>query len=553
MCHSARVASGDAKLGAGAGLRTVFYRGRWLGVREFVRIQRIVDAEPDHTRQAMAQEVCRQFQWRRGTGQFAVDSCRLLLLRLARRGWLRLPAPRRASNFAPLREPPAASAEDRRADAPDCPAADSGPLVVRPITPEERFEWRQTMARYHYLGCGRFVGESLGYAAFLGATRVALLAWAAAALKNPPRDDYLGWDATTRARRLPWLVNNVRFLILPGPRRPNLASRILATNLRRLAGDWQARFGHSLFLAETFVDRARFPGTCYRASNWRYLGDTRGFARRGARYAAHGQPKAVFVYPLQPHALDRLRAPAGPRERQVPEGRPMITLNLSRFPLEERGGLIAVLQQLVDPRQRRGIRHSFVSIMAIAVCATLAGATSLVAIAQWAQEQSPRTLRRLRCHRGHAPSEPTIRRVLGQLDVQALDQRVGAWLAQQTSLVGQGLAIDGKTLCGSADADGKAVHLVSAVLHRDAVVVAQHCVPDKTNEITSVAPLFATLDIQGAVVTGDAMFTQTAIAEHLVEAKHADYVFTVKDNQPTLRQDIADLHLDAFPPSAHDD
>ena len=553
MRHSAQVASGDAKLGAGAGWRTVFYRGRWLGVREFVRIQRIVDAEPDHTRQAIAREVCRQFQWRRATGQFAVDSCRLLLLRLARRGWLRLPAPRRASNYAPLRETPAEIAEERHADVPERAAADPGPLVVRPITPEERLEWRRTMARYHYLGCGRFVGESLCYAAFLGATRVALLAWAAAALHNPPRDRYLGWDATTRARRLPWLVNNVRFLILPERRYPNLASRILAANLRRLSRDWQARFGHPLLLAETFVDRTRFRGTCYRASNWRDLGDTRGFARRGASYTAHGQPKAVFVYPLQPHALDRLRAPELPGERRVTEGWPMIALKLSRFPLEGRGGLIEVLQQLVDPRHRRGIRHSFVSIMAIAVCATLAGATSLVAIAQWAQEQSPRTLRRLRCHRGHAPSEPTIRRVLGDLDVQALDQRVGTWLAQQTTLAGQGLAIDGKTLCGSADGDGKAVHLVSAVLHRDAVVVAQHRVPDKTNEITSVEPLFAELDIQGAVVTGDAMFTQTAIAEHLVEAKHADYVFTVKDNQPTLRQDIEELQLDAFPPSAHDD
>ena len=81
MCHSARVASGDAKLGTGAGRRTVFYRGRLLGVREFARIQRIVDAQPDRTRQVIAQEVCRQFRWRRPTGQFAIDSCRLLLLR----------------------------------------------------------------------------------------------------------------------------------------------------------------------------------------------------------------------------------------------------------------------------------------------------------------------------------------------------------------------------------------------------------------------------------------------------------------------------------------
>lgn len=144
-----------------------------------------------------------------------------------------------------------------RADGPAVGADVTGPLVVRPITPEERGEWRRTMARYHYLGCGRFVGESVCYAAFLGATRVALLAWAAAALHNPPRDRYVGWDATTRARRLPWLVNNVRFLILPGPRHPTLASRILAANLRRLSRDWQARFGHPLLPAETFVDRTR--------------------------------------------------------------------------------------------------------------------------------------------------------------------------------------------------------------------------------------------------------------------------------------------------------
>lgn len=82
--------------------------------------------------------------------------------------------------------------------------------------------------------------------------------------------------------------------------------------------------------------------------------------------------------------------------------------------------------------------------------------------------------------------------------------------------------------------------------------MAQHRVDAKTNEITSPTPLLAPLDITGAVVTADAMFTQTAIATHLVADKHADYLFTVKDNQPTLRQDIEDLHLEgAFPPSAH--
>jgi len=228
----------------------------------------------------------------------------------------------------------------------------------------------------------------------------------------------------------------------------------------------------------------------------------------------------------------------------------MVPLAVHRLPLEGQGGLIEVLRGLTDPRKPRGIRHSVVSIMAIAVCATLAGAQSLVAIAHWAQDQSPRTLRRLWC-RGRVPSEPTIRRVLMKLDVQTLDARVGAWLAQQTTLAGQGLALDGKTLRGSAAGATKAVHLVSAVLHQDGLVVAQQRVPDKTNEITSVAPVFADRDITGAVVTGDAIFTQKDIATHLVHDKHADYLFTVKDNQPTLRQDIVDLQLDATPPSAH--
>ena len=120
----------------------------------------------------------------------------------------------------------------------------------------------------------------------------------------------------------------VRFLILPGVTVPSVASRILAANLRRLRRDWEAVFGHTLLLAETFVDVARFRRTCYRASNWLYVGDTRGFARRGASYQRHGRPKAVFVYPLQRHARDRLRALDSPHESRKPEGTQMVKLDI---------------------------------------------------------------------------------------------------------------------------------------------------------------------------------------------------------------------------------
>ena len=227
----------------------------------------------------------------------------------------------------------------------------------------------------------------------------------------------------------------------------------------------------------------------------------------------------------------------------------MVKLDFQRLQLDGRGGLIEVLRKIPDPRKRRGIRHPMTSVMAISVCAVLAGSKSLVAIAHWAKDQSVRTLRRIGCRNGRPPSEPTIRRVWGKVDVALMDKLVGEWMARQTSIAGEGIAMDGKTLRGSKDGDSKPFHLVGAVLHREGIVVAQHRVPDKTNEIKSVEPLFDGLDIQGAVVTGDAMFTQTAIATHLVKDKGADYLLEVKDKQPTLRQDIEDLHLEAFPPS----
>jgi hypothetical protein len=112
--------------------------------------------------------------------------------------------------------------------------------------------------------------------------------------------------------------------------------------------------------------------------------------------------------------------------------------------------------------------------------------------------------------------------------------------------------MDGKTLRGSGDAGALPVHLVSAVSHEQRTVLGQERVSDKTNEINSAQPLLNPLPIKGAVVTGDAMFAQKKIARHIVENKEADYLFIVKDNQPTLRSDIDDLHMEAFPPGAPD-
>jgi Domain of unknown function (DUF4338) len=180
------------------------------------------------------------------------------------------------------------------------------PLVVRLLRCEERGRWRQLMNQHHYLGIQRLVGQSLCYVATVGEPWVALLAWGAAALKCQPRDAWIGWAPSLKWRRLHLIANNLRFLILPDWHRPNLASRILALNLKRLSADWERYYGHPILVAETFVDSARFQGTCYRAAGWQMLGTTRGFAKRGRGYIPHGQPKLVLVRPLTAEAVAQL-------------------------------------------------------------------------------------------------------------------------------------------------------------------------------------------------------------------------------------------------------
>ena len=170
--------------------------------------------------------------------------------------------------------------------------------------------WRSFMERYHYLGYRTFVGEQLLYAAFLksaGNEMVALIGWASAAFRAPLREQYIGWDEKTKRERLHLVVNNVRFLVPRWVRVHNLASKVLACNLRRLSSDWQRAWGHPVYLAETFVDTSRFRGTCYRASNWLYLGQTAGRSKRGNAYLKGSTPKALYVYPLHRHARRLLR------------------------------------------------------------------------------------------------------------------------------------------------------------------------------------------------------------------------------------------------------
>jgi hypothetical protein len=262
----------------------------------------------------LTRAICEAWAWRQANGELSLYACSDLLLKLEHRGLLELPVRaypqhRRDRRWLVKLPLPPELIPLAGLDV-GGPHVDLKDLCVRPILGEERLGWRVYMDRYHYLGNRPVVGEHLLYAVFLDNELVALLAWASAALRAPLRDAYVGWSELTKRRRLHLVTNNVRFLILPWVRVRHLASKVLALNLRRLSADWQAVWKHPVFLAETFVDTTRFRGTCYRAANWRYLGQTAGRSKRGNQYAHGGTKKALFVYPLDRDAVRRLREQA---------------------------------------------------------------------------------------------------------------------------------------------------------------------------------------------------------------------------------------------------
>lgn len=426
-------------------------------------------------------------------------------------------------------------------------------LKVRPIYPHENEHWNQLMTAHHYLGHHHLVGKSLKYVAELGDEWVALLGWASPAFKCGSRDSWIGWAKEQQWQRLKYVVNNVRFLILPGVRIANLASKALALNCKRLCADWVTVYGHPVVLAETFVDPERFLGTCYRAANWRLLGQTLGFGRQSGKYYYHGQHKTVWVYPLHRKAKQLLAAPF---LAPALEGRVGI-MDINQTVIEQPGGLLQRFAQLIDVRKRRGIRHTWVSVFVVATCAILSGADGFRAIGEWAQSLSQENLKRLGCRfnerkgQYEPPSEPTIRRSLQSVDAEKLDSVVNEWICEQTSP--NAIAVDGKALRGAKGANRQPLYLFAALVHREGVVVAQRAVDTKHNEITEFQPLLEPLNLQGKVVTADALHTQVEHARYLKEQKNADYVFTVKGNQQTLLSDIQALDNDDFSPCTQSD
>lgn len=281
-------------------------QGRLVTPDDLTQIRSLIAKHPEWHRTRLSRELCAAWQWTDPVGRMKDMACRTLLLKLHRRGSIQLPSRqgpsvnhRRGRSFQPgLHDATAISGRLQDLLPIGLVNADAGP---------ERLLWQTLLHLYHYLGFSTRVGKSLCYLAVASSGRpVACLLFGAAAWKIAPRDQFIGWSGLQRQQNLHKVVNNMRFLIPPWVRVPHLASHVLGLALRRLPQDWTEKYGHSICLAETFVDVSRFAGTCYRAANWVELGQTTGRSRNDVRHQLQVSVKAVYVRPLCRRFRDEL-------------------------------------------------------------------------------------------------------------------------------------------------------------------------------------------------------------------------------------------------------
>jgi hypothetical protein len=222
-------------------------------------------------------------------------ACRTLLSKLERRGYITLPARRTSGQGSHKVSIPYVP---HKTAAITCSLSDLEPVQVQLVEDAGLLGlFRHLLARYHYLGF-RCVGENIKYMVFdREQNPLACLLFGSAAWKCAPRDEFIGWDAETRRANLHLMTNNMRFLILPWVRVPHLASHILGRVARRISSDWMGRYGHPIYLLETFVERDCFRGICYQAANWVLVGQTSGRSRNG-HPGLKVPTKGIYLYPL---------------------------------------------------------------------------------------------------------------------------------------------------------------------------------------------------------------------------------------------------------------
>lgn len=277
--------------------KTNRYCGRNFSQEEISWIGELIAGEPQASRARLSKLVSQALAWRRPDGRLKEMSCRVAMLRMQRDGIITLPSARNRNGNGRTR-PERTPASDPR-DPLTRPAGSLGKLVFQRVEkPQDSKLWNELIERYHYIGYKPLSGDQIRYLVLGDGNLLAALGFGSAAWKIAPRDSFIGWSVAQRKRNLHLVVNNARFLIFPWVTSRNLASRILARVVRQLPEDWQGCYGYRPVLLETFIDRERFRGTCYRAANWILVGQTQGRGKLDREHLYSLPVKDIFLYPI---------------------------------------------------------------------------------------------------------------------------------------------------------------------------------------------------------------------------------------------------------------
>lgn len=275
------------------------YRGKNLTADEVEFIQELIAANPGLSRRRLSTQLCQAWNWVQANGQLRTMVCRGLMLTLHRAGFIELP-PARPNVRNPLAERPKPAPVLNLSWGPlPATVGELGSLEIRQVrrTPDEKL-FGSLMEAHHYLAYTQPVGEHLKHLVYVRGTPIACLAWSSAPRHLAPRDRFIGWSKEQRRAGIGGVAYNSRFLILPWAKVPHLASHLLARVAPVVSADWQKLYHHPIHLLETFIDPERFRGSCYRAANWIYLGQSTGRGKADLTHRANRSLKELWVYPL---------------------------------------------------------------------------------------------------------------------------------------------------------------------------------------------------------------------------------------------------------------
>lgn len=270
--------------------------GKPFSKYDLEKVREIITEHPTLNRQNLSRIICKEFNWVSANGRLKEMSCRVAMLKLYRTGLIQLPAPQKKSNngsklkITSVSDPQFPIEEEIRK---------LEQIEIKEVkTSKESRLWNELIERYHYLGYTPLAGAQIRYLIYCRQGLLGAVSFSASAWKVAPRDKWIGWDHKVREKNLHLIINNSRYLILPWVKVKHLASKVLGLCARQIRSDWKKRYNYEPVLLETFVEKNRFKGTCYKAANWIYVGQTQGRGKKDVHNEYKLPIKDIWMYPL---------------------------------------------------------------------------------------------------------------------------------------------------------------------------------------------------------------------------------------------------------------